>query len=90
MAMKRRRFSLGGSWAAASTISGMPLARHTAATVGRSTMLLALAEKPTATTDGDSAASISQASSPRTPAPVPRSLWPISTSRAPDAASAWA
>ena len=50
MAMKRLRFSLGGSCAAASTISGMPLARHTAATVGRSARLVALAEKATATT----------------------------------------
>ena len=90
MAMKRLRFSLGGSCAAASTISGMPAARQAAIAVGRSARLVALAEKAMATTEGDSAASISQASSPRTPAPVPRSLWPMSIRRAPDAASAWA
>ena len=68
MAMKRLRFSLGGSCAAASTISGMPAARQAAIAVGRSGRLVALARTPWRSPRATAAASISQASSPRTPA----------------------
>jgi hypothetical protein len=88
-ARKARRFETGGNCAAASTITGTPRLRHTAATAGRSCFVSAVAENANAAVREPSAASISHASMPRTPAPVPRSLWPMSTIVAPAARSAW-
>ncbi len=84
--MKLRRLDFGGSCAAASTITGT-VARSAYRDDRREVAAFAgLAEKANAAVRGVIAASISQGSMPRTPAPVPRSLWPMSMMRAPDGA----